>query len=438
MKNSETSGQARSPLRVPFFYGWVVVALTFLTSLNGAGVRSALVVMIYPLEQEFGWSRSAIAGAAAITLFLYGATAPVNGWLLDRFGPRRVMVGALTLLLVGTAGTIYVQELWQFFLFWGIAIGLGAGGTASVLGAAVAHRWFAAQRGLALGILNSAGSTGQLIFLPLLMWLVVAAGWRSSLVLAIAVAAVNLLLVQLWMRDDPSEIGLDLYGAKKQAQPSDLRGLKPAASRVSVFHAARNADFWMLCGAYFICGGTANGLIGTHLVPHALDLGIPEMTAATAVGIMGAMNFVGTLLSGYLTDRVDPRKVLSLVFALRGVSLFILPYVTDYRGLFIFSVIYGLDWFATVPPIVTLTGDIFGKQSIGRIYGWIFLSHQMGGALAAVGAGEVVMRFGDYHLAFFIGGAMTLVAATMSLMVRRQQHPLSPLPGTEQTAMRAG
>lgn len=428
------------PLAVPFFYGWVVVALTFAVSLNGAGVRSALTVLIYPLQAEFGWSRAAIASAAGITLLLYGAAAPVSGWLLDRFGPRRVILGALSLLVIGVTGTTFMQELWHFVLLWGIVVGLGAGGTASVLAATVVHRWFVARRGLALGILNSASSTGQLIFLPLLMSLIVMAGWRSSLVLLVIVTVSLMLLIGLWMRDDPLEVGLEALGSeKKTLSPGSEREREagtgshkaPAndgGADISLRKAFKKSNFWLLCGSYFVCGGTSSGLIGTHLIPYAIDRGIPEMTAAAAVGVMGGMNFVGTLMSGYLSDRIDPRKILSFVFALRGVALFILPYVEDSRGLFVFALIYGLDWFATVPPVITLTGDTFGKQAIGRIYGWIFLSHQTGSALSAIGAGAIFAYYGDYQLAFLIGGMMTLVASGMGFIIQPRRPELPPAP----------
>lgn len=437
----EISREKHPPLPVPFFYGWIVVALTFTVALNGAGVRSALAVLIRPLEAEFGWSRAAISSAAAVTLIMLGVAAPLSGWLLDRFGPRRVILGALSLLVIGVTGTSYVQEIWQLVLLWGVIVGLGAGGTASVLGASIAHRWFVARRGLTLGILNSASSTGQLIFLPIMMALVVMAGWRSGLMIYVVVSVALMLLIWLWMRDDPSDVGLEPYGSEEEAAVveetqrfgrtstvalADVRG-----DDISLSDAVKTSNFWLLCGSFFVCGGTANGLIGTHLIPHAIDQGIPEVTAAATVGVMGAMNFVGTLTSGYLTDKIDPRKLLSSVFVLRGVALFILPYVESFVGLFIFAVIYGLDWFATVPPTITLAGKAFGKHAIGRVYGWIYLSHQIGGALSAIGAGAIVTLYGEYYWAFFIGGMMTIAAAAMGMMIQPERPVVPPAPATE-------
>ncbi|MBI4487945.1 MAG: MFS transporter [Deltaproteobacteria bacterium] len=425
--------QTRLPLSVPFFYGWLVLAVSFLSTLIGAGIRSSPTVLIHPLEQEFGWSRAAIASAASLNLFLFGVAAPISGWLLDRFGPRRVMLGSLTLLVFGVSGTVLIKELWQLILLWGIVVGLGAGGVGSVLSATVAHRWFVAHRGLALGILNSASSTGQLIFIPFFMAVIVYSGWRVGSLTMAGICLALTALVAFLMRDNPSDVGLQAYGADAEGASSAVddrsRRFKsgPAAS-VSFSQALRTPAFWLLCGSFFICGSTANGLIGTHLIPHSIDHGIPGVTAAATVGVMGGMNFIGTLISGWLTDRVNPRKILSIVYALRGMSLFILPFVTDFPGLFIFAVIYGLDWFATVPPTIALTADTFGKNAIGSVYGWIFLSHQVGAALAAMWSGAIRVWFGDYQLAFLLGGVMGLIASGLALMIPSQRREAAVIP----------
>ncbi len=440
----EIKSQGRLPIPVSFYYGWVVVGLSFLATLTSSGIRSALPVFINPLEAEFGWSRTSISWAGGISLLIYGAGAPVTGALLDRYGPRQIMLGGLTLLALGIAGSVLIQEFWHLILLWGLVIGIGAAGMSSVLAATIAHRWFVARRGLVLGILNGSTSTGQLIFIPLLMVVVVAGGWRAgSLILLVACLCIMALL-GFAMRNDPSDVGLEPYGSKTDSPPgtgqqtsmsksssSATASSNPAAiTPFNIRHALKNSTFWLLCGCYFVCGGTANGLIGMHLIPHAIDRGIPEVTAAATVGVMGGMNLVGTLLSGWLTDRMDSRKLLAAVFALRGASLFILPYVTDFSGLFVFAVIYGLDWFATVPPVINLAGETFGKQSIGRVYGWIFLAHQVGGFVSAIGGGAIFDWSGRYEPAFLIGGFMGFAAALMALSIKSQRQitPMHPEP----------
>ena len=429
--------QLRPPISLPFFYGWVVVALSFLTTLMAAGIRSAPSVLIHPLEMEFGWNRAEIAFAVSVNLFLFGVGAPIGGWLLDRFGPRRVMLGSLSVLVVGAGATAMMQHYWQLVLLWGVVVGLGAGGVGSVLSATVAHQWFVARRGLTLGILNSASSTGQLIFLPLLMVLIVTSGWRAGSLFLAASAFCLIPFVASWMRNAPADVGLTPYGSG-EASPLSHGGPTPsdASMIVPLSKVFKSPTFWLLAGSFFICGGTTSGLIGTHLIPHSIDYGIPAVSAAAIVGVMGSLNFVGTVLSGWLVDRIDARRLLSLVYALRGVSLFILPFVTDLRGLFLFAVIYGLDWFATVPPTIALTADTFGRRSVATIYGWVFLSHQIGAALAASGSGAIRVWLGDYQFAFLAGGLMAMVAAMLALRIRPQPRavPLGPVPSEAASA----
>ncbi|MBI1996770.1 MAG: MFS transporter [Deltaproteobacteria bacterium] len=427
------TAKARLPLSVPFFYGWVAVALSFLTTLVGAGVRSAPTVFIHPLEVEFGWSRAEIAFAVSINLFLYGLAGPLSGWLLDRFGSRRVMAGSLALMAVGVGLTTLMREYWQLLILWGVVIGVAAGGTASVLSATVANRWFVARRGVVLGVLNSANSTGQLIFLPLMMTVIVTVGWRGGSLLLLAATFAMIPLVALWMRDDPADIGLAPYGSTPVPASGGAGASAADSARVPLRAALKTSTFWLLAGSYFVCGATANGLVGTHLIPHAIDRGIPEITAAATVGVMGGLNFVGTTLSGWVIDYVAAKKWLALIYVLRALSLFILPFVTDFSGLFIFAVIYGLDWFATVAPTIAIASDTFGKRSVGIIYGWIFVFHQIGGAVAATAAGAVRVSLGEYHYAFLAGGLMALIAAGLALSIRSRPLP-PPLPPRTEAA----
>lgn len=429
--NTQDAAISKPPLRVPFFYGWLILAVTFIAMLMSAGIRAAPQTFIKPLEAEFGWSRAAIASAVAISLVLYGAIGPIGGWFQDRRGPRVVMLGALALLCTGVAATVLVSRLWQFIFIWGFVVGMGAGGMSSVLAATVANRWFVAKRGLALGILNGAGSTGQLIFIPLVMAIIVTAGWRAASLVLASIAAGVFLLIAWLMRNDPSDIGGAPLG---QGSGSDVQTAAEREHRIRhtrVIDAMKTRTFWLLCGTYYVCGGTTNGLIGTHMIPHALDIGVTEAAAATTVAIMGFMNLFGTLIAGWLTDRMDSRKLLAGVYAVRGVSLFILPLVTDASGMFFFGVIYGLEWFATVPPVVAISGDAFGRRSVGSVYGWIFLSHQLGGAVSAIGGGMIFQWSGNYQLAFLLGGVMAFAAALMALAIKKNE-PAAPLQPPQQ------
>jgi MFS family permease len=374
-----------------------------------------------------------------MNLLLFGIAGPLSGFLIDRYGPRRVMMGSLTLLIVGVSGTIAMTEFWQFFLVWGIVVGLGAGGVGSVLTATVGNRWFIAKRGLALGILGSASSTGQIIFLPLFMAMITYAGWRLGSMTLIVVAIILLPLIFLFMRDDPAEIGLEPYGAGQSGGASSgsatsLRGMSAKNATITAREVVSHPTFWLLCGSFFVCGGTANGLIGTHLIPHEIEIGIPQIAAASLLGIMGGLNMVGTIFSGWMIDKVKPHRWLALVYALRGVSLLILPFVHDFTGLVFFAVVYGLDWFATVPPSMAITADTFGRQNVGKVYGWIFMSHQIGAAIMASAAGAIRTWMGDYQFAFLSGGAIAMIAAGLALQIKLKPREIAPAPASVQPA----
>ena len=437
-KSSDPSTK-RPPLSLPFYYGWFVVSLCFLTTLISAGVRSSPSVLIHPLESEFGWSRALIASAISMNLLLFGVAAPISGFLLDRYGPRKVMLGSLLLLIIGVSGTVAVTQFWQFFLVWGVIVGIGAGGVGSVLTATIGNRWFVARRGLALGILGSASSTGQLIFLPFFMAMIAYSGWRIGSTTLIVLAVFLLPLIFLFMRDDPADVGLQPYGAgdPKAATAggtASLRGMSAKNATITVREVISHPTFWLLCGSFFVCGGTANGLIGTHLIPHEIEIGIPQIAAASLLGIMGGLNMVGTIFSGWMIDRVKPHRWLALVYALRGLSLLILPFVHDFTGLLFFAVIYGLDWFATVPPSMAITADTFGRQNVGKVYGWIFMSHQIGAAIMASAAGAVRTWMGDYQFAFLSGGVIAMIAAGLALQIKIKPKEATLPPASAQPA----
>jgi MFS family permease len=355
----------------------------------------------------------------------------VGGWLIDRVGPRRVILACLATIATGLLGTVFVQDLWQLIFLWGIVLGIATGVTPP-LGASVASRWFVSRRGLAIGVMTNANAAGQVIFLPVLMAVIVASGWRSALIVMAAVSLVLIPAIWLWMRDNPADMGLEPYGLGQGSsfhkQRGYVRGDFHPISVSTISEVFKTSTFWILSGCFFICGVTANGLIGTHLIPHAIERDIPQVTAAAAVGVMGAASFIGTTFSGWLVDRIDPRKVLAAVYALRGSSLFILPYVNDPTALFIFAVIYGLDWYASGPATTTIIAETFGSERVGRIFGLVFVFHQIGGASAAIAGGWAHMQFGDYQYAFITGGIMGLIAGALALTIRATRSPLDVLP----------
>jgi sugar phosphate permease len=411
-------------------YAWIVAGLTFVTLLAAAGVRATVGVLIVPLEQEFGWTRATISAAVSVNLILYGFIGPFAAALIDRLGVRRTMAGALLVVAAGVVTTTAMTEPWELVLLWGVVVGGGTGMTALVLGAMVANRWFAERRGLVMGVLTASTATGQLVFLPALAALVTTYGWRVA-VLAIAGFAVCVApLLALLMRDRPSDVGLTPYGAhapEPAAAPAGNPFLAPLEALWRGFH---SRDFWLLFASFFICGASTNGLIGTHLIAACFDHGIPEVSAAGLLAMMGVFDFIGTTVSGWLSDRWSNRWLLFWYYGLRGLSLMYLPYALDisFFGLSLFAMFYGLDWIATVPPTVRLTTNAFGKEQVGMMFGWIVAGHQLGAAFAALGAGVLHTTLGSYLEAFMISGSLCMIAAVMSLYVgRRAPGPRAPL-----------
>ena len=414
-------------------FAWVVAAVTWLTLLAAAGFRSTPATLIVPLEHDFGWSRATISLAVSINLLLFGLFAPFAGGLMERFGVRRVTVAALVTVSAGSGLTVFMKQPWQLDLLWGVVVGVGTGSMASVLAAIVANRWFVARRGLVLGALTASGATGQLIFLPALAWLAVNLGWRASALVVAGAALLGVPLVALLMRERPADVGLRAYGATEADEPAPPPRNAVGAALSGLALGVRSRNFWLLAGSFFICGASTNGLIGTHLIPASMDHGLPEVTAASLLATIGIFDVAGTMISGWLTDRLDSRWLLFCYYGLRGLSLLFLPYAfgVQYFGLILFIVFYGLDWVATVPPTVALAADTFGKRNVGVVYGWIFASHQLGAAAAAFGAGAVRTWFGDYQLAFMTSGLLCLLAAGLVIRIgrsRRAEPQPVPLP----------
>jgi sugar phosphate permease len=418
-----SSGLAAALARRNIHYGWVVVAVTFLTMLVTAGAMGAPGVLIVPLEREFGWDNTQISTALALRLLLFGLFGPFAAAFMNRFCLRRVMLCALTLIAAGLIASLAMTQVWQLVLLWGLVVGVGSGLTAIVLAATVATRWFTQRRGLVVGLLAASSATGQLVFLPLIAELTERFGWRMALVFVCGLLAAAAVVALALMRDRPSDLDLPPYGETAVIPPpaagAGLVSLLLAPLEV-LREAARVPLFWVLFGTFFICGSSTNGLIQTHFITLCGDYGLTAVTAASVLAMMGVFDFIGTIGSGLLSDRFDNRWLLFWYYGLRGLSLLYLPF-TDFSfyGLSLFAVFYGLDWIATVPPTVKLTADRFGRERAGIFFAWIFAGHQLGAASAAFGAGFSRTEFASYVPAFFVAGVLCLLAAALVLTIAK-------------------
>ncbi|MRV71303.1 MFS transporter [Duganella sp. FT92W] len=407
-------------------YAWVIVAVTFMTGLASSAALGLPGALLQPLSKEFGWSVDAISSALAVRFALFGLMGPFAAILMERFGLRNVVATALGLIATGSLLATQMTAFWHLVALWGVMLGVASGMTALVLSAVVSNRWFETRRGLVVGVLTASAATGQLAFLPVGAWLVQQYGWRMAVWPVFVACALVAVAAWMLMRDRPADVGLAPYGMPEGAASA---AAAPGAARITfgtpfavLKEAAAHRAFWLLSGTFFICGLSTNGLIQTHFISLCGDAGLAAVPAASVLAMMGVFDLFGTILSGWLSDRYDNRKLLFWYYSLRGLSLLWLPYseFTLY-GLSLFAMFYGLDWIATVPPTVRLTAATVGREKAGMVFGWIFASHQLGAAVAAFGAGKVRALLFTYDPALFAAGAACLVAALLALAVRRTQ-----------------
>src|SRR3989454_11389413 len=414
---------------------WIVLGALTVCMLAGSGLRSVFGVYIKPMEAEFGWTRGALSGAAAVSLLLLGAVGPFVRRLADRWGPRNVIANAMIVWALGAIGSSFIQKLWHVYVMTGVFMALGAGGVALTTGSTVVARWFEARRGLAIGIAAGGMSAGQLVVIPLAMALTVWYGWRTSYCWLGLGLLVLVLPVGLWLiGNNPEDRGLRPYGAAGSIRSAAQAAATVAAERVSIVDAAQTLPFWLLMATFFVCGYTSNGVVLTHFMPHALEHNFTPFQASAALGVMGAMNIMGTVGSGWICDRFGRRGPLAFYYFVRGLSLIFLLYVWNVPSLHVWAALFGLNYISTVPPTTTLTANIFGRYSVGELSGWIFFSHQVGAALGAALAGWIFEWTGSYASAFVSAALMAILAAGLSLLIREEpigtRPTAAPAPAT--------
>ena len=401
-------------------YGWVIVAVMFTVTLIGVGVRAAPSILLVPLQQSFGWSADTISGAVSLNILLLGLVGPFMTALMQRFGIKRVILCALVLLLAGSIGSALISQAWQLYATWGLLIGLGASATGFGGAALVANRWFVAKRGLVIGLLTASNASGQLVFLPALAALAGAFGWISVPIAISCVLAALIPFVWLLMVERPERVGLTSYGGSGEPAAPPVTGNPFAHAIRGLAVGMRSVDFWLLAGTFAVCGFSTYGLIGTHMISYCMDHGISQVAAAGMLASLGVFDLVGTVASGWLSDRYNPRILLFWYYGLRGLALLVLPFTNfDALSLGIFALFYGLDWVATVPPTVMLTTQAFGKKDGPVIVSWVFCAHQLGGSLAAIGAGLVRTEMGSYMIAFLASGLACIMASLLVLRIAR-------------------
>ncbi|OAH15170.1 MFS transporter [Streptomyces jeddahensis] len=420
---------------------WTIAATATLAIVTAGAFTTLAGLLVGPLHEEFGWSRSAIGVGTLVNMALYGVAAPFSAALMDRFGMRRVATAALALVGAGAGLAMTMTAPWQFVLYWGVFVGLGTGATATAFAATVTERWFVARRGLVTGLLTAASVLGQFLFLPVLSEVIDAYAWRAAAGCLAVAAAGAVLIVGLVLRDRPADVGRLPYGADG-ADGADADGAEGAdgpreftsppspaphaagrAVRV-LLRSAGTAPFLLLAGTFAVCGASTNGVMWTHFAPAAHDHGMPVTVAASLLSLIGIFNVAGTVGSGWLTDRVDARRLLAVCYALRGLSLLALPLLltaTVQPPLVAFVIVFGLLDVATVPPTLALCRAYHGADA-PVVFGWINAAHQLGAGLVAFLGGAARDVSGSYDMVWVAAGALCAVAALMALTLRGRRR----------------
>ncbi|PPR78400.1 MAG: hypothetical protein CFH01_01006 [Alphaproteobacteria bacterium MarineAlpha2_Bin1] len=407
------------------YYGWFIAFMTFITTVFSSAVVSIPQVLIIPLTNNFGWSISDISSAIALMLFILASMAPFGGALMLRLGIPKVVSISGFFSITGLITIIFVSEKWHLFFGIGFCLGLSSGILGLGLAATVATRWFHSRRGLVVGILTSGFAAGQLTFVPLIAWLTLMFGWKVAVLPVLFGCFLCSALFFLFGKSWPAELGLPAYGDKQKFQPPKIRENPIVISFKNLFKGIKHPAFWILATTFFICGFTSTGLVSQHFIPFCFDKNIGIVVASSYLAIMGVFNFLGTMGSGWLSDRYDNFTLLAIYYSFRGLSLIYLPYSNfDFYALSLWAIFFGLDFIATVPPTVRLTSKFFGTVSGPVIFGWIFAAHQYGAAFAAYSAGisrDIIL---SYNPIFIAAGLACFIAMLLILYFKVNQNKL--------------
>ncbi|MCX4485518.1 MULTISPECIES: MFS transporter [Streptomyces] len=409
--------RAREPR---FHRAWVIAVVAGAAIVTAGAFTTVPGLLVTPLHENYAWDRGQIALAASVNMILFGLTAPFAAALMDRVGIRRVVVGALLLVSAGALLTSFMSQPWQLVAYWGVLIGLGSGCLTMTFAASITADWFDKRRGLVTGALSSSSHLGQLIFLPLLAWSVDRFDWRPPVVTLAFVALAVAALVFLLLRDHPADVGAKPYGATEFV-PKPARVPGAARRTIAVLVAAlRTGPFWLLAGMFVICGASTNGIMWSNWAPAAHDHGMAVTAAASMLSLIGIFSALGAIFSGWLTDRFDPRRLLTVYFAIRALTLLALPLVftsTVTVLMIAFVVVYGLVDVATVPPVIELSRRVYGEDG-PIVFGWANSAHQLGAGASAFLGATARDLFGTYDVVWTALSVACVVAALMALVVR--------------------
>lgn len=415
------------------FFGWYVLAASFVILFLNSGSRVIIGVMVKPITAEFAWSRSAVSLAVFLNMVVFALSVIVTGRLYDRYGPKWVVAGSTVLFSAGFALMGTMNSLWQFLLYYGVINAAGLGGTTVAVFGSLIGNWFEKRRGLAISLAFAGYCFGQFFLVPVFSDMIEISGWRStSLWIALICFVVNMVLTFIVLRGNPKDFGVLPYGAKEQAQPVDAAAGSVSASSVSPSQATLDADLglaeamrtpslWLFTIAMFVCG-SADTLVLTHLVPLVTDYGLSSGTGASMLAWLGLLSLAGILLAGPASDAIGNKTPIAITFGLRVVLFVMLLFVKGPVSFWIFSLGFGLTLMVTAPLNATLMGALYGVKNLGFISGFINTVHMLGGGLWTYLGGVIYDSTGSYDAAFIFSAAMSAVALACTVFIREERH----------------
>ena len=394
-----------------WYFGWNIVAAATLLTLLTVGIRLGVGPFFLPMSEDLGFSRSLLASIVAVGMLCYGFAMPLAGYLISKYGTRLVLLSGTAIVAASTAWTVTAREPLEFMLAFGVLLSIGLGFVSPVALTPVLSRWFTRNRGMALFFLSTGSMAGLAVMTPVFTLAIARFGWQSTLVgFAAAFVAIAVPLALFVIRDDaPVHSDLlpeDIAAAAKVQAPEGLR----------FRDAVRTSPFWMICLGLFACGFSMN-LLGTHGMPMLMDHGFDAMTSANGIGVIGFVAIAGTLMLGRISDKLPRRNILAVIYSVRGLGFFALLLVGTHWELYAAATVGGMVWAGSIALSSAILADVYGVRIVGLLYGWAYVSHQLGAALSSWLGGWGFDTFGSHWIAFGAAGVLLLVAATVSLQL---------------------
>lgn len=396
-----------------WYFGWNIVAGASLLTLLTVGMRMGIGPFFLPIAEDLGFSRSLLAGIVAIGMLCYGLAMPLGGYLVARRGTKFVLLLGVAIVVVASVWSSYARTPWSFFLSFGVLLSVGLAFTSPVAVTPVISRWFTRQRGMALFFLSTGSMAGIAVMTPVLTTAIHHYGWQATLLgyaIAFAVVAVP---IAVYVMRDVAPPGTD-------TQPS-LTATAPLANAEAARHvemtfsqALHTVPFWKICLGLFTCGFSMN-LLGTHGMPMLMDHGFDATTSSFGIGLIGLVAIFSTLVLGRLADKMPRRYILSTIYLIRGLGFFALLIVGTHFELYVAAAIGGIVWAGSIAMSSAILADLYGVRLVGILYGWTYLSHQVGAMISSWLGGWAYEAYGTHWVAFGSAGVLLVLAAALSL-----------------------